>query len=86
MLRDVAYTLINDLAQDLNPQNRWKQLGGYLNFDSTQIGNFAIDGQNATQTMLQEWGQKDGATVVALQRTFGSMKWRKEERMVGKYV
>ena len=86
MLRDAPYTLISDLSQYLNPGDRWKQLGGKLNFNSTQINNFAVDKANASQAMLQEWGQKDGATVVALQSTFRKMKWTKEERMVGKYV
>ena len=86
MLRDVPYTLINDLSFHLNPGERWKQLGGQLKFNSTQINTFALEKGNATQTMLEEWGQKDEATVVALQHTFRKMKWSKEERMVGKYV
>lgn len=86
MLRDVPYTLISDLSFHLNPGERWKQLGGHLKFNSTQINTFALVKGNATQAMLEEWGQKDGATVVALQNTFRKMKWGKEERMVGKYV
>lgn len=86
MLRDVPYTLISDLSLYLNPGDRWKQLGGQLNFNSTQINNFALDKSNASQAMLQEWGQKDGATVGALQIIFRKMKWTKEERMVGKYL
>jgi len=86
MLRDVPYTLFSELALHLNPGERWKRLGGQLKFNSTQVNTFALDKGNATQAMLQEWGQKDGATVVALQNTFRKMKWTKEERIVGKYV
>ncbi|XP_078351696.1 tumor necrosis factor receptor superfamily member 16-like isoform X1 [Oculina patagonica] len=86
MLRDVPYTLINELSQYLNPGDRWKHLGGHLHFNTTQISNFAVDRSNATQVMLQEWGQKDGATVGALQSTFRKMKWTKEEKIVGQYV
>ena len=86
LLRDVSYTLINDLSQYLNPGDRWKHLGGHLNFNSTQINNFAVDRSNATQVMLQEWGQRDGATVEALQSTFRKMKWTKEEKIVAQYV
>lgn len=86
MLRDVPYTLISELAKYLNPCNRWKALGGRLNFNNTEIGNFALVKHNATQAMLEEWGQRDCATVVALQRVFHNMKWTKEERICGVYV
>lgn len=86
MLRDVPYTLITDLSQYLNPGDRWKQLGGRLNFNSTQINNFAVDRGKSTEVMLQEWSQRENATVVALKNTFKTMKWSKEERIVGAYV
>lgn len=86
MLRDASYTLISELSQYLNPSDRWKQLGGQLNFNTTQINNFAVDRCNATQVMLHEWGQKEGATLVALQNTLRKMKWTKEEKLVAQYV
>lgn len=86
MLRDVPYTLISDLSHHLNVGERWKQLGGQLKFNTTQVNTFALEKKDATQAMLQEWMQKDGSTVVALQNTFRKMKWTREERMVGKYV
>lgn len=86
MLRDAPYTLISDLAKLLNPGGRWKELGGRLDFNNTQIGNFALVQQNATQTMLEEWGHRDCGTVVALQKLFRSMKWTKEERICAEYV
>ena len=86
MLRDVPYTLISDLATYLNPGNRWKDLGGRLHFNNTQISNFALVKKNATQAMLEEWGHRDCATVVALRNIFHSMKWTKEERICAEYV
>lgn len=86
MLRDAPYTLISDLAKLLNPGGRWKELGGRLDFNNTQIGNFALVQQNATQTMLEEWGHRDCGTVVTLQKLFRSMKWTKEERICAEYV
>ena len=82
----MPYSLFSDLAFHLNPGERWKQLGGQLKFNITQVNTFALEKSNATQAMLQEWGQKDGATVVALQNTFRKMKWTKEEKIVEKYV
>lgn len=86
MLRDVSYTLISELSQFLNPGDRWKQLGGRLQFNTTQINNFALDKRTATDAMLGEWGQKDTATVVALRDTFRAMKWSKEANITEAYV
>lgn len=82
----MSYSLFSELALHLNPGERWKQLGGQLKFNITQVNTFALDKGNATQAMLEQWGQKEGATVVALQNTFRKMKWTKEERIVEKYV
>ena len=62
------------------------QLARRLDFNSTQINNFAVDPSNATQVMLQEWAKRDGATVEALQSIFRKMNWTKEEKIVGAYV
>ena len=86
MLRDVPYTLINELAKYLNPGSRWKILGGHLEFNNTDISNFALVKENATQVMLEEWGQRDCATVVNLRNVFAMMKWQKEEKICAEYV
>lgn len=86
MLRNVPYTLINELAKYLNPGGRWKVLGGHLEFNNTEISNFALVKENATQIMLEEWGQRDYATVANLMKTFAAMKWQKEERICAEYV
>lgn len=86
MLREVPYTLINELAMYLNPREKWKILGGCLEFNNTEISNFGLVKQNATQVMLEEWGQRDCATVANLMKTFAAMKWHKEERICAEYV
>lgn len=82
----VPYAIIKDLSRHLNPRDRWKQLARHLDFNSTQINNFAVDPSNATQVMLQEWFKRDGATVEALQSIFRKMNWSEEEKIVGAYV
>ena len=86
MLRDVSYRLINELAKYLNPGGRWKILGGHLDFNNTDIGNFALVKENATQVMLEEWGQRDCATVAYLRTIFSTLKWQKEEKLCAEYV
>jgi len=86
MLRDVPYTLISELAKYLNPRSRWKELGGLLNFNNTQISNFALVKENATQVMLEEWGQRQHSTVANLRKAFQELKWHKEEKLCAVYV
>lgn len=86
LLREAPYTLITDLSQYLNPGDRWKQLGGRLKFNSTQINNFALDRRTATEAMLVEWGQRDTSTVAALRDIFRAMKWSKEAKITAMYV
>lgn len=86
LLREAPYTLITDLSQYLNPGDRWKQLGGRLKFNSTQINNFALDRRTATEAMLVEWGQRDTSTVAALRDIFRAMKWSKEAKITATYV
>nr|XP_058940027.1 tumor necrosis factor receptor superfamily member 16-like isoform X1 [Pocillopora verrucosa] len=86
LLREAPYTLITELSQHLNPGDRWKQLGGRLKFNSTQINNFALDRRTATEAMLVEWGQRDTSTVAALRDNFRAMKWSKEAKITAMYV
>lgn len=86
MLREVPYTLITELAMCLNPREKWKTLGGHLEFNNTEISNFALVKENATQVMLEEWGQRDCATVSNLMKIFTALKWSREEKICAAYV
>ncbi|XP_029205354.2 tumor necrosis factor receptor superfamily member 16-like isoform X4 [Acropora millepora] len=86
MLREVPYTLITELAMCLNPREKWKTLGGHLEFNNTEISNFALVKENATQIMLEEWGQRDCATVSNLMKIFTALKWSREEKICAAYV
>lgn len=86
LLRDVSYSLIDELSRNLNPKGRWKTLAGKLNFSSKDIENFGLEPTNATEVMLSHWGQQKGSTLHHLYEVLKSLKWLFEADLVFKYL
>lgn len=86
LLRDVSYSLIDDLSRHLNPKGRWKTLAGKLNFSSKDIENFQLEPTSATEVMLQHWGQRKGSTLYHLYEVLKNLKWLVEADMVSQYL
>ena len=86
MLRDVSYSLIDELSRLLNPQGRWKKLAGKLQFTENEVQNLNVRPEVATSQLLSAWGQKGGSTLGALLEATMSLGWDCESRIVGKYM
>lgn len=65
MVRDLPGHIYIELGKFLNPKslNNWVTLAGRLGFNNNDVQNFNIYPDQATQKVLDEWGQKDGSTV-----------------------
>ncbi|XP_068686064.1 tumor necrosis factor receptor superfamily member 16-like isoform X4 [Montipora foliosa] len=65
MVRDLPSHIYIELGKFLNPKslNNWVTLAGRLGFNNNDVQNFNIYPDQATQKVLDEWGQKDGSTV-----------------------
>ena len=68
MVRDLSYSVIEQLAEHLNPEskNDWRKLADVLGMTQLRIANLKLDRHNATQELLQEWGHAEHATTRVL--------------------
>lgn len=60
----------------LNPKSskNWITLAGHLEFTNNEVKNFGLTPDEATQNMLEEWGQRDSSTVDVLINMLKKMK------------
>ena len=76
LVRDLPGHIFKELGRLLNPKsfNNWAKLAGLLGFTSTHVQNFGLEPEEATQNLLNEWGQQEGSTVDVLIDIFKEMK------------
>lgn len=76
LVRDLPGHIFIELGRLLNPKsfNNWAKLAGLLGFTSTHVQNFGLEPEEATQNLLNEWGQQEGSTVDVLIDIFKEMK------------
>lgn len=76
LVRDLPVNVSIELGNLLNPKSskNWVTLAGYLDFTTTEIKNFELNPSEATQSILYQWGQKDGSTVDFLINVLKKMK------------
>lgn len=86
LLRDVSYSLIDELSTHLNPKGRWKTVAGKLGFSSKDIDNFELEPTNATAVLLSHWGQQKGSTLHHLYDVLKNLRWLVEADIVAKYL
>lgn len=65
-----------DLGRLLNPKssNNWVKLAGHLEFTTNDVKNLELFPDEATQSTLEQWGQRDGSTVDVLISVLKKMK------------
>lgn len=68
LVRDLPGHIYFELGRFLNPKslNNWMILAGRLGFSDSDVKNFDTYPDQATQRVLDEWGQREGSTVNAL--------------------
>ncbi|KAJ7390627.1 Death domain [Desmophyllum pertusum] len=68
LIRDLPAGVYLDLGRLLNPKssNNWVKLAGHLEFTTNDVKNLELFPDEATQSTLEQWGQRDGSTVDVL--------------------
>ena len=68
LVRDLPSHIYIELGRFLNPKslNNWIILAGRLGFNDSDVKNFDTYPDQATQRVLDEWGQREDSTVNAL--------------------
>ncbi|XP_067045656.1 tumor necrosis factor receptor superfamily member 16-like isoform X4 [Acropora muricata] len=68
LVRDLPGHIYFELGRFLNPKSRnnWIKLAGRLGFSDSDVKNFDTYPDQATQRVLDEWGQREGSTVNVL--------------------
>ena len=76
MVRELPSHIFMELGKLLNPKsfNNWITLAGRLGFNNSDVKNFEIFPEDATQRTLEEWGQRDESTVAVLINVLKEMK------------
>lgn len=76
LIRHLPGDIYENLGRLLNPKsfNNWVTLAGRLGFNNSDVKNFEIHPEEATQTVLTEWGQREGSTVDVLIDVLKEMK------------
>lgn len=76
LIRHLPGDVYENLGRLLNPKsfNNWVTLAGRLGFNNSDVKNFEIHPDEATQTVLTEWGQREGSTVDVLIDVLKEMK------------
>ncbi|XP_046439837.1 serine/threonine-protein kinase pelle-like isoform X2 [Daphnia pulex] len=60
---ELPYIPQRDLANILDDNNQWKELGDFMQYNVTRLNEFGRNTQSPTMAMFSDWGQKNHTIV-----------------------